>query len=283
MSWALAVSAVMREDPRHLKEWVLYHQLVGVEHFWLYDTTQGSDWRSVLDEELRSQIVEVIACPMRTAAEWKELQMESNRDAIRRAVGRADWLALIDLDEYLLPRDRATVPACLEDHYARASAVYVNWRTFGTGRVHLTKGESLLAQLVECSRPDHPTNATGKSLIRPERVMVDAVWSPHHVPLMNGEVYCDGDGTALEMGPSEPILDGRSHCRHMRINHYQLGDETYFREVRLRGRSRSGYPVEPQLEWEHYRSYSLDRDAAIVDLVVERDPGFFARLAAASG
>ena len=46
------------------------------------------------------------------------------------ALGEARWVALIDVDEFIVPMRDTTIPRCLKNHFSKAGAVYVNWRNF---------------------------------------------------------------------------------------------------------------------------------------------------------
>jgi hypothetical protein len=169
-----------------------------------------------------------------------------------------------------------TVPQCLARHFSDASAVYVSWRNFGTGGVHLAEGEPYLFRLTACAERDHPCNAVGKSIVRPDRVRIPEVSYPHHFPLEPGATYYDGDGQALEIVDSEPVLDAKHHDRYIRINHYPTRDENYFRGVRLQ--RTEGLPRESWLEWEHYSEYSVSRDLAITEFIRDHHPSAYKAL-----
>lgn len=268
--YALAVAAMFRDEAPYLAEWVAYHRAVGVEHFWLYDDASVDGWREALSDPIDDGVVEVIDWPSLTRRHQPGRQVEAFRDALARARSQARWLALIDVDEFILPRREPTVPACLERHFAEAAAVFVNWRNFGTGGVRLGAGESLLLALTASSDPDHPRNAVGKSIVRPHRVCSEETWSPHHCVLEAGARYFDGDAQVLVSGASEPLLDGRRHDSLLRINHYAMRDEGYFHTTRLA--RAEGWGGEAWLEWEHYHAFSAGRDQEMIEFLDREHP-----------
>jgi Glycosyltransferase family 92/Glycosyl transferase family 11 len=278
--YALSVAAIFRDEAPYLREWIAYHLLVGVEHFWLYDDSSADDWRDVLARYLDSGVVEVTDWPVPSQRDLIDFQVNAYRDALRRARGRTEWLALIDVDEFVVPVQEETVTECLAKHFADASAVYVNWRNFGTGGVHLNESEPLLAGLTACAPDDHPSNAVGKTIVRPDRTVAANLWSGHHCILEPGAAYYDGDGEPLGVSDVEPQLDGRVHGRFLRINHYQMRDETFFRAARLpRAQAPGG---EEWLVWEHYYAYSAERNADVVELLRRSHPAAYDELWAGS-
>jgi hypothetical protein len=274
LTYRLAIAAMFKDEARFLDEWIEYHRVVGVEHFWLYDHASNDDWHAVLDPHLASGLVEIRTYPATLDTPWESLQVESYQDAVARADGLAEWLAIIDLDEYLLPRVDDTVPACLDRHYGDAAAVYVNWRNFGTGGVTLQRGGPILTELTSCARRDHPANSIGKSIVRPDAVLRTEMWYAHHVVLATGARYFDGDGDPIPAGDREPALDGRAHDGLLRINHYQMRDEAHFRSARLR-RTKGREPE--WLSWEHYASYSEEQDDELIRFLRDRHPGEYER------
>jgi FkbM family methyltransferase len=273
----LTVATLFRDEARYLEEWVEYHRMVGVERFWLYNDASRDDWREVLAPYLDAGLVEVIDWPVPSRNDYMRRQVEAQRDAVRRACGRARWLALIDVDEYLLPLQDDTVAGCLERHYADADAVYVNWRNFGTGGVHLEREGPTLFKLTACAEAFHSRNAVGKSIVRPEHVAAAELWYPHHAVLEPGRRYRDGDGTAIPAGRSQPELDGKHHASLLRLNHYPLRDEASFRSVRLGGAGRVVLEAE-RLQWEHYDAFSQEHDETIIDFIRERHPARYRAL-----
>jgi len=278
--YALGVAALFRWGAAYLKEWVTYHRMVGVEHFWLYTDSDQHTWQPILADEVERGIVEVLDWPVPVAGEFiagplsrqgfLTKQMNAQKDALERARQRCEWLALIDVDEFLLPAEDDTVVGCLARHFPDASGVYINWRNFGTSHVWLAEGDPILFQLTACGVRDHPRNAVGKSIVRPDRVRIAEAWYPHHFILEPGHLYYNGDAQVLASTSIEPILDGRCHDRHIRINHYPMRDEHYFRAVRLR--RGEGLARNQELEWEHYYAYAECRDVAIMDFIRDRHP-----------
>ena len=111
MIYNLGIISQFHNEASYLAEWVAYHRLIGVDHFWLYDDGSTDHWRSVLDRHLDEGVVEVLPLPEQHAPGVPTAlkQPGTFRDGLRRAQGRTRWVALIDADEFLLPRTEATV------------------------------------------------------------------------------------------------------------------------------------------------------------------------------
>lgn len=279
----LGVIAQFRDEAPYLPEWIRYHRLAGVGHFWLYDDSSADDWKSAIDRHLRDGVVEVTPLSSVEKADPRSpacgRQVVAFRHGLRRARGQARWVALIDVDEFLLPTIDDTVPACLEQRFAHAHGVYANWRMFGTSGVTVPLGSALLGKLTACSARENRDNHNGKSLVRPDRVDLDDVWYPHHFPLVVGSTYADGSGGELphRINPINmlPDLVPVAHRdRYIRINHYNLRDEGFYLRNRV-PRAQAGSLPDKNLKqlMEHHRSFGIATDRRIIEFLSRRFPG----------
>src|SRR2546425_7193021 len=102
IGYELAIASQFRDEAPYLKEWVEYHHMVGVDHFWLYNNSSKDNWEEALQPYVDSGLVEVFYWPSETC-NYQEFHTEANKDALRRAKGNTKWVALIDIDEFLVP------------------------------------------------------------------------------------------------------------------------------------------------------------------------------------
>jgi hypothetical protein len=285
MIYKFGIISQFRNESPYLAEWVAYHRLVGVDHFWLYDDGSSDDWKSVLAPHLAEGVIEVLPLPEQYAqgAPTAIKQPGTFRDGLLRARGKARWVAVIDADEFLLPRTEATVPECLDLHFSEASGIYVNWRMFGTNRQIVPSGKPLLTALTACSKPYHAENANGKSLVKPEHVAVDRVWSPHHFPLLPEERYLDSGGNEIffttRHGREDLLTTGYHFEPALRINHYNLRDELFFAANRV-PRARAGQLPGKSLDRliEHYDSFGKCQNRDIINFLDKHHPASFATI-----
>ena len=189
------------------------------------------------------------------------------KDGLTKTARYTKWLAIIDIDEFLLPMRSLSIPDCLDKYFAKADAIYVNWRNFGSGGVFLTEGESILENLTKCSERIHPENSIGKSIVRPDRVLVEKINYPHHFPLQDKAIYLNGDRQTVFFDKinKKLQLDGLHHDLYLRINHYKMRDENFFFNVRL---ANPYLKAEERTKLiEHYEAFSKDEDFTIIQLI----------------
>lgn len=120
---------VISDSVARLKEWIVFHKLVGVDHIYLYDNTQ-------LNDELRTSPLQAIVQEFSdyvTYIPWPAIICSNNRPNFRNPGERSsqyaadaacrskygdltEWMAFIDSDEYLVPMSKnQSWPDILQD------------------------------------------------------------------------------------------------------------------------------------------------------------------------
>ena len=136
----LAIAAIFRNENPYLVEWLEFHRLVGVEHFFLYDNDGGAEARALLAPYLEAGIV--------TRHPWTHLDgtrhdrptrlgaRDKNHLAFAHAArhhrSECAWLLKIDLDEFLVPLDGDSLaPLLARFDRARVRGIQVPRINFG--------------------------------------------------------------------------------------------------------------------------------------------------------
>lgn len=275
-AYELSIAAIFQNEAPYLLEWIEYHRMVGVEHFWLYNDQSRDEWQKILEPYLQAGIVEVIDWPVEDPFLFIQRQVEAYRDAVTRACERTQWLALIDIDEFLLPMQDSTITECLSKRFPTASGISVSWRQFGTGGVSLPDGTPILFHLKAASERNHPRNYISKSIVYPRAVNTKETWSPHFCVLYSQAQYFDGDGQPLRLEGPHLQLDRETHDRYIRLNHYTYRDENFFYRVRLPRAKK--WTIDEDEVWKHYFDFNFSEDTAIMDFIREKHPQKFEEL-----
>ncbi len=103
----LSVCAIAKNEGPYFREWIEWHRALGVEKFFIYDNGSDDNTREVLDEYIKSGVVDYTYFPgyRRQIAAYDDC-MERHRFASR-------WIAFIDLDEFIVPVGDKSIPAFL--------------------------------------------------------------------------------------------------------------------------------------------------------------------------
>lgn len=173
----LAICAIFKDEAPWLKEWIEYHQLVGVNHFYLYNNGSRDSFIAVLRPYILRGIVTLVDWPDQIPSEKKAepfawvhyTQMAAYEDGCKRATSKAEWLALIDIDEFMVPITASTMTEILENH-AEASIVTLYWHLFGTSHLERLPENTLLIEALHltCAPNSLFHTIVKKIIIRPE-------------------------------------------------------------------------------------------------------------------
>jgi hypothetical protein len=192
--YELTICAMFKDEAPWLPEWIDYHHhVLGFQHFYLYNNDSSDNYKDVLQPYLEKGIVDLIEWSSNDEkhrvgddAKWMPFQVGAYNDCRKnRALGRAKWVAFIDIDEFITPVHgvQSFHKLLRKLEKKRVGNVKFSWRVFGTSDVwDLDSGEWLTEKLVFRAPDDHPMHKWFKVMIRPEAV---AVCHIHDVLKMN--------------------------------------------------------------------------------------------------
>jgi hypothetical protein len=278
--YEVAIATMFHDEAPYLREWIEYHKMIGVDHFWLYNDRSTDNFEAVLAPYIQEGSVELIEWPIilqdHLSNAYTGTQTHIFRNALRRAQGVAKWLACVDIDEAILPLSGRSLPECLRLHFEEAGAVYANWCCLGTGGISVPLGQPIFFKLIASSLANHSRNCVGKSIYRPEAVRIDELWYAHAAPLKEGYRYLNGDGYDLPPIEGKSVrTDGLTHTKYIRINHYVMRDENYFQDVRI-ARAKNGFNGHSIADIEmlnnHNYEFSLVKDYALIRFIKKNYP-----------
>ncbi len=122
----ISLCIMFKDEAVYLREWLEYHLMVGVDHFYLYDNNSSDDFERVIGKYLDEGVATLI--------HWtkEHAQVEGYEDCIRRFQSESDWIGFIDVDEFLVPVEEESLVSFL-DRFSNRASVLVYWRLFGSG------------------------------------------------------------------------------------------------------------------------------------------------------
>jgi hypothetical protein len=161
------VCSVFRDEAAYLAEWIELHRLVGVEHFFLYDSFSGDSSRTVLNPWVRAGVVTLTDCSNPHGAAG---QAWVYADALERARGRTRWLAFIDIDEFLFSPQMGMLAGLLPD-YEIHPGVVVNWQVYGSSGLDTSQPGLVIETFVKRAPTNWVRNRRVKSIVDPARAL----------------------------------------------------------------------------------------------------------------
>lgn len=219
----VAICAIFQNEADYLKEWIEFHKLVGVEHFYLFNHLSTDNYKSVLAPYIKSGLVELIQWPYKAddIVTWNYIQCKAYNHALKLGFYKAKWIAFIDIDEFLFPVEVDTIQELLAD-YGKEKGLCVNWQTYGTSHVEtIQQKELLIEKLILKAEVDYPKNFHIKSIVRPE--YATKFINPHYCLFKPSFFAVNSDKEKIIGAFSPSVLIDK-----VRINHYWTRDEHYF-------------------------------------------------------
>ncbi len=223
--YELAIGAIFQDEAPYLKEWIEFHKLVGVQHFYLYNNCSTDHYLTILKPYIDSGEIELFEWPIQ-ADSWEnwiyEVQPAAYVNCIKHAKGETKWLALIDIDEFLTPANGTQVPDILKD-YEEFAGVCFNWKVFGDSWLFDLPPEKLMIEALVMAAPiDRTTHLGVKSIVRPE--YVKNCKHPHYVIYKEGfyNVNSNKERNVDENGRTDKVYYDR-----LVVNHYWSRSGSY--------------------------------------------------------
>ncbi len=192
----LTISTLFKNEARWLKEWIEYHRFLGVQHFYLYSNDSTDNYEEVLSPYIKMGLVDLIEwnsdnAPFhdpRQPIQWVGFQLSALNDSIQRAKGIAQWIACIDIDEYIFPVEgKESFQIFLKRTPLEVGSLRLSWQCFGTSYLKELSMNSLVTEsLVMRSRDDSHWNQHVKCIHRPEAIQYTLV---HKAYLKNNYIF----------------------------------------------------------------------------------------------
>ncbi|QJP12312.1 glycosyltransferase family 92 protein [Starkeya sp. ORNL1] len=137
----IAIAICVKDEAQYIGEWARFHRAVGVRHFIVYDNGSKDVTCSVLDRILHPGELTVIPWAGQVSASRSAQLIDGQVLAFAHAILNfgADYrrMAFIDADEFLLPRNGATIEQALAET-GDFPNVSLPWHMFGSSG-HKTK------------------------------------------------------------------------------------------------------------------------------------------------
>lgn len=215
----LSVAAIMKNEKPYLKEWLEYHLLQGVDHFYLCDNESTDGTREYLTSYINNNTITYIpisgknqqlACYEKIVAEYKD---------------QTKWLAFIDLDEYLVPLKAQNMRQFLKE-FEDVSEVSLHWMNYGDNDT-VSRKNGLLTEFF--TSHGRFLNHTVKSIVKPKDVIDFKSFGSNHYVKVNGKSVNENHY------PVDFMLSFYPSADKARVNHYILKSFAEFLYKKSRG------------------------------------------------
>jgi hypothetical protein len=207
----------MKNEAPYVREWIEYYRLLGATRFYLYDNDSEDNVKEVIRSYIEAGVVVYKHLP------GKHRQIEAYSDAIDNHASKTRFMAVVDLDEFIVPVDGdLTLPDVLRKIVALkpcAAGVAIPWVMYGSSHNKTRPSGLVIENYVH--RADDSFTFVIKTVFNPRLAM--GCNNPHYPIYKYGACSINENGHIV-VGK---VDIGRS-LRHIRVNHYFTKSEEEF-------------------------------------------------------
>lgn len=200
----LSIMAIMKNEGAYIKEWLDYHILVGIDHFYLYDNESTDNTTEILKPYIEKGIVDYTYWP------GKAQQQIAYTDGFNKIANQTKWLAVIDLDEFLVTTNYENIVDYLNTLPKCFAQLVIGWEQYGSSG-HKTKPDGLVIENYKY----HAAKSWGiKSIVNPR--LVYETKNPHTHEVAGFTI----DENGKKMGRIDQTENRNITTNKIRVNHY---------------------------------------------------------------
>ncbi|MBZ5975037.1 glycosyltransferase family 2 protein [Leuconostoc gelidum subsp. gelidum] len=220
----LSIAITIKNEAKYMKEWLDYHLMIGVDHFYIYDNRSIDNLSEVLAPYITNGNV--------TYTKWngKNQQLEIYKHAITNYKDETTWMALLDADEFLVSLTEQNIIDFLKCLNTNVAQVILGWMVFGSSGKKTYENDFVLERFKM-----HAKNswiADSKPIIRPKYFLNISI--PHWVDVFGKTV--DENEKKLQRYPQINLVSSVPMPKlKFRINHYYSKSWEEFESKRNRG------------------------------------------------
>ena len=228
----LAAVAIMKNEGHYLKEWLDYHLLAGVDHFFIYDNGSTDNQAEIAAPYVKAGLVDYISAP------GDVMQMATFNEAVRDFKFLCRYMTFIDSDEFIFPKTNQSIVAVVDEILSanqNAAGVAINWQCFGSNgheTADYSRGvtERFTRRAPSDWIPKTHGNAHIKTVADPRKI--DYFRNSHYAIYLEPFNAVNEDGGGVKGPFNEPVT-----AKKIVVNHYYAKTPEEFSTKIRRGRS----------------------------------------------
>ena len=204
----LVAVTIVRDEAPYIKEWIDYHLLAGVNHFFIYNNDSSDNLQEVLKPYTEKKLVTISPAPQ------THRHLEAYNDAVHNLRYFCRLMAFIDVDEFIFPKDGKSISQVTDEilETTDADGLAINLHNFGSN--NLEKADYNVGVLERFTRRavddwaplenDIPSgNAAVRIIADPRRIK--CFTNPHVPKFLDGCKCVNANGVEVTENFSVPV------------------------------------------------------------------------------
>lgn len=239
-----AIALFVKDEAHDIISWLSWHIALGFNRIFVYDDQSSDGTYEIAQSCAEIYGVETLRASA-VSGFYHDRKQNCYFDAIGKAKGRYDWIALLDSDEYVSLDGSDDINAFLNTFSETDTGIALNWCIYGSSEKILKDKVPTYQSFTYRSQPDLEDNTFVKRFVRPEAVDLSEN-SSHKLRLSYGN-YVDALGRPVHW-TSEETKDVL--WEKAKINHYICRSREHFVDwVRSRPEPEASHALD---YWSHF-------------------------------
>jgi len=223
----LSICMNFKDEAPYLKEWLDFHLIVGVEHFYLFDNNSSDNFLEILKPYREKKLVTLHSVKDNPA------KPKVYEHVLKNYSEKNSWIGFLDCDEFLCPTIEDDIKNIIKD-FEEYPGIGINWKMFGSNN-HLKKPKGLVIENYILRQDEKESGWTEnhhiKSIVNPKKVFPNFV-NPHFflynpffclpkIPAAVNENYeIIGNNSSDEYIKKLPAFTNEVSYNKLSVNHY---------------------------------------------------------------
>lgn len=220
-----SICAIYKNEAPYIREWIEYHLLIGIDHFYLYNNLSDDDHYKTLLPYIENGIV--------TYAEYnKDLMICDNNffflakdypynDVIYNYKNESKWIGFIDLDEFITIYDGTKINNFI-DKYDKYAGLAINWLIFGGSNNYMEPEGLIIENYILRAKKDFFRNRYVKCIINPRKWKSWYGIGNSHLPTMESNIVKEDESICSSPNDEHIIINNIS------IHHYYSKSKWFY-------------------------------------------------------
>ena len=209
----VSICAMYRDEGSCIKEWLEYHILIGVRHFYLYNNLSKDNHKEVIEPYIKQGIVTYNEYKVDIGKCKKDMYMKDKdypyRHCINNYKNESKWIGFIDLDEFIALYKNNNINKFMEE-FTNYAGVAMHWKVFGSSGHYIEPKGMIIENYTLRSPNNYTVNKHVKSIVNP-RLVQD--WYNPHFPQVKNKIVRE-NGTQCMGAVDDVILHQRCAIHH---------------------------------------------------------------------
>ncbi|MCQ2214309.1 MAG: glycosyltransferase family 92 protein [Bacteroidales bacterium] len=139
-NYEISICTIFKNEAPFIKEWIEYHLLLGVDHFYLYNNNSEDDYLGVIEQYIEKGCVTLIDWPDNPG------QISAYKHFYNNYRNDTHWVSFLDCDEFICPLIATSIKVWIKK-FEKFPVIMMYWKMFGTsGRIMHDYTKSVIEQ-----------------------------------------------------------------------------------------------------------------------------------------